>query len=124
MKLRCVPRWSEGLTHFGGWELTAFCLHVSFPLCESSLVPDSVLPVGVSVAVCLATRYLMLEVTPEESSVADLTSVPFAVILRILISHGQKDGLYNYLHREGLIQVSTRQVPLIFRIKEKNKLIS
>ena len=48
-KLRCVPRWSEGLTHFGGWELTAFCLHISFPLCESSLVPDSVLPVGVSV---------------------------------------------------------------------------
>lgn len=66
----------------------------------------------------------MLEVTPEESSVADLTSVPFAVILRILISHGQKDGLYNYLHREGLVEVSTRQVPLIFRIKEKNKLIS
>ena len=36
---------------------------------------------GFQWAVCLATRHLTLEVTPEESSVADLTSVLFAVIL-------------------------------------------
>lgn len=101
MKLRCVPRWSEGLTHFGGWELT---LPSVFPFPSLSVNPVLSLtrgpPCGVSVAVCLATRYLMLEVvTPEESSVADLASRAICCNPRILISHGQKDGLYNYLHR-------------------------
>lgn len=59
----------------------------------------------------------MLEVTPE-SSVADLTSVPFAVILRILIPVMARMGCI-IACIEGLIQVSTRQVPLILGLKKK-----